>query len=285
MIKRTQEQALLEAEDHGFILLSKFEGVDKPATFKCSCGKEFTVRYRNILRSDAYRHGTCGHCEDPCVGDKFGSLTVTKVKTNKKGNGCRVNVKCDCGNKIMNIGANKLRKMRSCGCVKSHGERTVFRLLSLYNIDFEIEKQFTGLSGIGNGGLRFDFYLPAYNICIEYQGKQHYSEKDSFGGKESFDRLREHDRIKEKYCANNGIKLIKIPYTKDEQQIEIIIREIALPKIGTKFGNLTVCGSIPTKDWSSRDAVCDCVCGKKVVITPMHMLLRNQIMCCGRCEA
>lgn len=26
--------------------------------------------------------------------------------------------------------------------------------------------------------LPFDFYLPKHNCCIEYQGRQHYSEKD-----------------------------------------------------------------------------------------------------------
>lgn len=60
--------------------------------------------------------------------------------------------------------------------------------------------------------LRFDFYLPKFNILIEYQGKQHYKSVEKWGGEEAFkDRLKK-DSMKRNYCLKNNIKLIEIPY-------------------------------------------------------------------------
>lgn len=60
--------------------------------------------------------------------------------------------------------------------------------------------------------LRFDFYLPEFNILIEYQGEQHYKSIEGRGGEKSFrDRIKK-DSMKRDYCLRNDIKLIEIPY-------------------------------------------------------------------------
>lgn len=59
--------------------------------------------------------------------------------------------------------------------------------------------------------LRFDFYLPDYNICIEYDGEQHYKEIPFF--KDSVKSGQYRDTIKTQFCKNNNIKLVRIPYT------------------------------------------------------------------------
>lgn len=63
------------------------------------------------------------------------------------------------------------------------------------------------------GQLSFDFYLPEYNICIEYQGKQHYVPIEYFGGQKNFETQIHRDNIKKEYCNKNNILLIDIPYT------------------------------------------------------------------------
>lgn len=66
-----------------------------------------------------------------------------------------------------------------------------------------------------NKQLRFDFYLPKYNICIEFDGVQHYNENSIFFSQnplDSFDNRKYRDNIKTQYCRNNHIKLIRIPY-------------------------------------------------------------------------
>ena len=58
----------------------------------------------------------------------------------------------------------------------------------------------------------FDFYLPDNNICIEYQGQQHYYPIEHFGGKDRFEEQVQRDLIKKEYCKNNNVILIEIPY-------------------------------------------------------------------------
>ena len=60
--------------------------------------------------------------------------------------------------------------------------------------------------------LPFDFYLPEYNMCIEYQGQQHYYPVEIFGGKKTFEKQQKHDNIKKEYCQKNNITLFEIPY-------------------------------------------------------------------------
>ena len=63
--------------------------------------------------------------------------------------------------------------------------------------------------------LQFDFYLPEYNICIEYDGIQHFESKEYFGGDKQFIITQRHDNIKDEYCMNNNIKMIRIKYNED----------------------------------------------------------------------
>jgi hypothetical protein len=63
--------------------------------------------------------------------------------------------------------------------------------------------------------LAFDFYLPEQNICIEYNGIQHYEPIKYFGGIEEFDKRIERDKIKIEYCKKNNIRLIVIKYNED----------------------------------------------------------------------
>ena len=61
----------------------------------------------------------------------------------------------------------------------------------------------------------FDFYLPEYNICIEFDGIQHFEPRDAFGGKVEFEKTKLRDKIKDDYCKNNGLSLIRISNIRD----------------------------------------------------------------------
>ena len=63
--------------------------------------------------------------------------------------------------------------------------------------------------------LRFDFYLPKLNICIEYDGEQHFRPVEFYGGEEKFKIQKSRDLIKSNYCNLNNIKLIRISYKDD----------------------------------------------------------------------
>ena len=62
-----------------------------------------------------------------------------------------------------------------------------------------------------NKKLFFDFYLPDYNCCIEYDGVQHFEESSLCS--DTLEERQYRDNIKNQYCKDNNIKLIRIPYT------------------------------------------------------------------------
>lgn len=67
--------------------------------------------------------------------------------------------------------------------------------------------------------LPFDFYLPKYNTCIEYQGIQHFKPRSKFGGVKEFEKIKERDMIKVKYCNEKGISLLVISYLDDYNRL------------------------------------------------------------------
>lgn len=75
-------------------------------------------------------------------------------------------------------------KTLSCGCVKSRGEYYISVFLTNNHIRFEREKIFADCKD--ERYLPFDFYLPDYKVCIEYQGQQHYEYNPFFGSFEDF---------------------------------------------------------------------------------------------------
>jgi hypothetical protein len=70
--------------------------------------------------------------------------------------------------------------------------------------------------------LRFDVYIVDENgkqICIEYDGQQHFEPVDYYGGELRFKEQIQNDMLKNQYTKDNNIKLIRIGY-KDYKNIE-----------------------------------------------------------------
>lgn len=95
-------------------------------------------------------------------------------------------------------------------CNESKGEKEIRKWLMKHNIIYDSQKRFSDCCD--KITLPFDFYLPDYNCCIEYDGVQHYEPVEYFGGKESFEYIQKHDKIKTNYCLNNNISLLRISY-------------------------------------------------------------------------
>lgn len=105
----------------------------------------------------------------------------------------------------------------------SSGEKEIIKYLEINNIEYSGQKTFNDLKMIGL--LRFDFYLPKQNICIEYDGEQHFKIIEYFGSRSEYMKRRHRDKLKDQYCLDNNIKLIRIPYTK-YKEIETIITRL-----------------------------------------------------------
>ena len=96
---------------------------------------------------------------------------------------------------------------------ESSGEIRIETYLKDNNINYEKQKSLPGCKW--KYPLKFDFYLPDSNICIEYDGIQHYRPISKFGGIESFEDSKIRDFIKDNYCRSNDIKLIRIKYNQN----------------------------------------------------------------------
>lgn len=101
-------------------------------------------------------------------------------------------------------------------CNDSKGEKQVSLWLDNHHILYEKQKRFKDCCNIKP--LPFDFYLPKQNICIEYDGEQHFKPKDHFGGQNGFEKRVKNDNIKNEYCKKNGISLLRIPYYKNVEE-------------------------------------------------------------------
>lgn len=203
----------------------KYSG-NKPRTY-CRCIDENGDEY--IIRMDALTSGLTKHTrgatkkKKDLTMQKFGLLTAL-YDTNKRA--CNGNIiwhcKCDCGNECDVASTNLITgHTRSCGCRhQSKWEVFIKEYLLSIDIKFEEQKRFRDcVNKKGTDMLPFDFYLPDENIIIEYDGEHHFSVVEGWGGNEKLDRIIENDKIKNKYCLDNNIKLLRIPYTKSESEI------------------------------------------------------------------
>lgn len=187
---------------------------------QCECGNIISVRSNNLKNGNTnscgcFRKETASNLKSfDLINQRFGLLTVLKRDFSRTGKNAYWICQCDCG-KIISVDGSNLKRGRSisCGCYKkSKGEEKIENILNELNIQYETQKQFPNLFSINNGKLRFDFYLPLYNIVLEYQGKQHYTNIEYWGGEKGLQDRQTNDNIKRQWCKENNIKLIEIPY-------------------------------------------------------------------------
>lgn len=115
-------------------------------------------------------------------------------------------------------------------CNESKGEKRIRVFLENKNIEFIREKKFEDCrSKIFYNGYRqlpFDFYLPAYNLLIEYDGIYHFRYCLITGviNEDFSESTSNNDKIKTEYAKSKYIKLLRISYDKYEE-IDNILEE------------------------------------------------------------
>ena len=139
-----------------------------------------------------------------------------------------IEVKCSCGN-IYKTTIDYIRRGSICCplCSKyiSSSERQIKDFLDRNEIKNMQQYKFAGCRY--KRALPFDFYLPEYNTCIEFDGAYHYKKQPHVTEKQ-FEEQIIRDKIKDEFCKRNGIKLIRIPYFNfnRKQLKKIIIEEL-----------------------------------------------------------
>lgn len=217
---------------YGELTVIQRDGVDENLRamwrVRCSCGKEFVISGKR-LRRNKEKHA-CYECAHKIIGiknridisgNKYHLLTAVKIADE---NDCRKWLfKCECGGEIICNRSSVLRGLtKSCGCMVSSGEAKLRHIFLENNIDFVPQKTFDGC--VYKRKLKFDFYIPSFNLCIELDGGQHDEPVNFFGGEKSFEQLQIRDNIKDDFCAKNNIYLLRIKY-QDYNRIEEILRE------------------------------------------------------------
>lgn len=211
---------------------------------KCDCGNE-TVVSTSGLKSGHTQ--SCGCFQDEIAsnkhfidltGRKFGKLTVIQRIENSKTGLVKYECQCECGNKSKVVGATLVDgRTQSCGCWKySKLEEDVLRYFKEKNyintIDYECQKKFEDLLGVGGQLLSYDFIVYKNNepyYLIECQGKQHYEPVEHFGGEKQFKIQQKHDKLKKEYAIKLEIPLLEIPYTIDKyEKISKILKDIGI---------------------------------------------------------
>lgn len=121
-----------------------------------------------------------------------------------------VSIICKTHGSFRQIPYSHLTARAGCpNCRESKGEIDVAKSLDGLSIKYIRNNKFIDCRGETGYPLPFDFYLPDYNMCIEYDGQQHYL---PVFGIDKFTRLKINDKIKDYYCEKNGIKLLRISY-------------------------------------------------------------------------
>lgn len=161
------------------------------------------------------------------IGKRFGKLTVIKEVEpiiRKSGKPVRQWLcQCDCGNQVI-VQHTYLTTgdTQSCGCINSQGAMQIEYILQQNNIIYQKEYSFKHLKG--KLPYRFDFAILNNNgellYLIEYDGTQHYDRNNGFF---SLERIRI-DCEKNKFCLDNNIPLIRIPYNyKDNLKLDYLL--------------------------------------------------------------
>lgn len=213
-------------------VLSKYSGVKNKVDCKCLIhNKNFSIFAGHLLSGET-------GCKE-CINIKFhmGGLKSheqfikelsdinkdIEVIGEYNGAKSRVDVRClKCGY-IWGPVADSLLHGYGCPCCKrSKGEEKIEKYLTDNNIDFESQKKFPDLRNMLP--LSYDFYLPKYNLLIEYQGQFHDGTASIVDKTEYFEKQQKNDKIKRDYANKNNYNLLEIWYY-DFDNIENIMNK------------------------------------------------------------
>lgn len=131
-------------------------------------------------------------------------------KVKYTGNGCYVSIICNIHGEFIQRHDSHSKGYGCHKCLNSLGEKETEKFLIKNNIKFISQHKFKNCKL--KKELLFDFYLPDLNICIEFNGMQHYKSVLYWGGDDGLKIRKLRDKIKMEYCKNNNIPLIIIKY-------------------------------------------------------------------------
>lgn len=241
--KRTHESIVAEIAtiNPDIEIIDQCDGVMKPVLCRCKiCGFD---KYENgeswkVIPNNLLQGKGCPNCNNRLKRtheDLINSIKIANPYIEVLGfcEGIQNKVPCKCkicgfdhypDGTVWEPAINNLLKGKGCpNCRKSFGEKRIQMFLEENKIEFVPQKQFDDLLGVHGHNLSYDFYLPIYNLLIEYQGQFH----DGTVVMQSNRKRKiqqEHDMRKAEYAKMNNIELLEIWYW-DYKNIKSILKE------------------------------------------------------------
>ena len=225
-----EKAKLIHGNKYNYSLVN-YKGIKTKIKIICKTHGEFLITPDNHI----HRKGGCPICKYELVSKlQTSDVNTFIIKAKEKHfnkydyssvvyNGCKEKIKIICpSHGIFKQTPDKHVQGDGCPkCNSSKGEIEIEQYLIKNRIDYKSQYKFKNCININP--LPFDFYLPDYNMCIEFNGRQHYESISYFGGQKALEETQKRDKIKIEYCYNNNISLLII---KHNEKIEDKLNQI-----------------------------------------------------------
>jgi len=202
--------------------LSKYKGNHEYIKAHCLvCDHKWYVRPGNLLQG--YKCPICSiknRVHEPYKSNEEFIREIEKKHGNKikilsEYNGALKPIKVECSICKYQWKPMPNNLIRALGCPKcntSKGNKKISDWLDKNDINYEIEQKFKDCRN--KLPLRFDFKIyideGLFFMLIEYDGEQHFNE--SKGSWPALEKIQKRDKIKDRWCKENNIELLRIPY-------------------------------------------------------------------------
>lgn len=254
--KKEKFERKLYAEMEELGMLEDYEVIEFPPTKRDAvrfihkvCGNEVNSSFQNLVR---YYNGNdrvgidskgCMYCAGnhtytdeevkAYLDAERPNYTLNKVF--RKDRHQMVNVTHELCGVTRDLQYNYFMRGEGCKyCRMSGGEETIKYTLDNLGVDYMQEKSFNDLRSTvtNSSSLIYDFYLPNHNMLIEFDGRQHTQHITTWVAEDSYNRYVANDKTKNKYAVDNGITLIRIPYTYKGSNLMTLVNKLVEGDLG-----------------------------------------------------